>query len=144
MVSEIIKAISVTLNRVFGDDFEVYFSKDVQQGLKEPCFIIALMGSSRIRRIDHRYQQLNSFDLQYFPSEKYGNAEMIGVAEELFDALELIKLNDDDLVHGTNLNYSIMDGVLHFFLDVNMFLKKELELDPMETVSVNANTTREG
>ncbi len=144
MVNEILKAISIALNQVFGDDFEIYFSKDVQQGLKEPCFIIALMGSSRIRRIGTRYQQLNSFDVQYFPVEKYGNVEMIRVAEQLFDVLEFVQLLNGDLVHGTNLNYGIMDGVLHFFLDVNLFLKKETVLDPMETISVDASTTKEG
>lgn len=144
MVEKIIKAISKTLNQVFGDDFEIYFSKDVQQGLKEPCFFIALVGSSRIRRIGNRYRMFNSFDVQYFPRVKRGNIEMIGVAEQLLDALEFIQLSDGDLVQGTAMNYSIQDGVLHFFVDYNMFLKKEVALDEMETLKVDANTIQEG
>lgn len=144
MVDKIIKAISKTLNQVFGDDFEIYFSKDVQQGLKEPCFFIALMGSSRIRRIGVRYRMFNSFDVQYFPKIKLGNIEMIGVAEQLLDALEFIQLSDGDLVQGTAMNFSIQDGVLHFFVDYNMFLKKEVALDEMETLTVDANTIQEG
>lgn len=272
MVEKIIKAISKTLNQVFGDDFEIYFSKDVQQGLKEPCFFIALVGSSRIRRIGVRYQMLNSFVVQYFPKLQRGNIEMIGVAEQLLDALEYVQLSEDDtvfgtatvtvtekpiepielnnglrdisiplaevvegectafvnggaargtfefvipeepvitvspatmdlqvgetgtltatvttetynqnvtwttsdeniatvsetgvvtavgegaatitatsvdgdLVQGTAMNYSIQDGVLQFFVDFNMFLKKEVALDEMETLMVDANTTQEG
>jgi hypothetical protein len=140
MVNEILKSISVTLNRVFGDDFEVYFSKDVQQGLQEPCFIIALMGTSRIRRIGLRYRQFNSFVVQYFPAEKRCNTEMIEVGEQLLDAFETIQLADGDLVHGTELTYDIRDGVLHFMVDFNMFLKKEPDLEEMETITVDANT----
>lgn len=144
MVEKIIKAISKTLNQVFGDDFEIYFSKDVQQGLKEPCFFIALVGSSRIRRIGVRYQMFNSFVVQYFPKIQRGNIEMIGVAEQLLDALEYVQLSDGDLVQGTAMNYSIQDGVLQFFVDFNMFLKKEVALDEMETLKVDANTIQKG
>ena len=144
MVEKIIKAISKTLNQVFGDDFEIYFSKDVRQGLKEPCFFIALVGSSRIRRIGVRYQMFNSFVVQFFPKIRRGNIEMIGVAEQLLDALEYVQLSDGDLVQGTAMNYSIQDGVLHFFVDFNMFLKKEVALDEMETLKVDANTIQEG
>lgn len=144
MVEKIMKSISKALNRVFGDDFEIYFSKDVQQGLTEPCFFIAHVGSSRIRRIGQRYYQPNSFDVQYFPEIKRGNTEMIGVAEQLFDALEFVQLADGDLVQGTAMNYTIQDGVLNFFVDFNVFLKKEVDLDEMESLTVDANTTQEG
>lgn len=144
MVEKIIKAISKTLNQVFGDDFEIYFSKDVQQGLKEPCFIIALMGSSQIKRVGQRYYQANSFAVRYFPRIKGGNTEMMGVATQLYDALEFVQLLDGDLVQGTAMNYSIQEGVLHFLVDYNVFLKKELTLDEMETLKVDANTIQEG
>ena len=140
MVDKIIKAISKTLNQVFGDDFEIYFSKDVQQGLTEPCFFIALVGLSRIRRIGVRYQMFDSFVVQYFPKIQRGNIEMIGVGEQLLDALEVIQLSDGDLVQGTTMNYSIQDGVLHFFVDYNLFLKKEVAMDEMETLKVDSNT----
>jgi hypothetical protein len=144
MTPEIITAISKTLNRVFGDDFEIYFSKDVQQGLTEPCFFIAHVGSSRIRRIGQRYYQPNSFDVQYFPAIKRGNTEMLEVAEQLSDALEFVRLADGDLVQGTAMNYTVQDGVLNFFVDFNVFLKKEVLLDEMETLTVDADTTKEG
>jgi len=144
MVEKIMKSISKALNQVFADGFEIYFSKDVRQGLTEPCFFITLMGSSRIRRIGVRYRLFNSFVIQYFPKTKGGNLEMIRVAEQLNDVLEYIELFNGDLVQGTAMNYSIQDGVLHFFVDYNMFLKKEQVLDEMETLEVDANTIQEG
>ena len=69
---------------------------------------------------------------------------MMGVATQLYDALEFVQLLDGDLVQGTAMNYSIQEGVLHFLVDYNVFLKKELTLDEMETLKVDANTIQEG
>jgi hypothetical protein len=147
MATEIIKAVSKALDQAFstaGGAFEIYFSEDVRQGLKEPCFFIAHVGSSQTRMIGRRHRQLNSFDVQYFPQAKGGNAEMIGVAGQLYDALEFVRLADGDLVHGTELKYDIQDGVLHFFVDYNVFLKEEAGLDGMETLEVDAAIAQEG
>lgn len=42
MLNEIVKGIAVQLNAVFGDGFEIY-QNNVEQGLKEPCFFIAVL-----------------------------------------------------------------------------------------------------
>lgn len=141
MTSTIIKSVSRTLDRAFGDEFEVYFSKDVQQGLQEPCFIVSLFGSNRVRQIDARYRMANSFVIQYFPKEKRGNIEMVEMGERLFDVLEFVELPNDQLIHGTAMNYSIQDGVLHFFIDYNVFLIRESDLDEMETFEMTTRTT---
>ena len=39
MVNRIIDGISIRINEVFGDDYEIY-SEDIEQGFKEPCFFI--------------------------------------------------------------------------------------------------------
>lgn len=41
MLNEIIKGISMALNAAFGDGYEIY-QNDVEQGLQEPCFLIAV------------------------------------------------------------------------------------------------------
>lgn len=42
MLNEIIKGISMALNAALGDGYEIY-QNDVEQGLKEPCFLIAVL-----------------------------------------------------------------------------------------------------
>ncbi len=37
--TRIIDGISIRINEVFGDDYEIY-SEDIEQGFKEPCFFI--------------------------------------------------------------------------------------------------------
>lgn len=138
MVPEIMDGISLALKRAFGDDVEIYFSNDGQEGLKEPCFVLSVKRSSRTKRIGNRYRQRNSFRLAYHPAGKPGDAEMMDVAERLLDALEFIRLADGDLIHGTSMAYRIVDGVLRFSVDFNLFLKKEPEIEEMETVEIHA------
>lgn len=144
MVGDIIKAISKTLSQAFGQGYEIYFSQDVQQGLKEPCFIITLVGSSRTKRIAQRYYQANTFAVHYFPSIKGGNTEMMGTAAQLYEALEVIPLLGGESVRGTAMNYSISDGVLYFLVDYNVFLKSEIEFEEMEDLVVDADIAQEG
>ena len=49
MLNEIIKGISMALNAAFGDGYEIY-QNDVEQGLKEPCFLIAVLQPESIFR----------------------------------------------------------------------------------------------
>lgn len=140
MVNEIMDGISVKLNQVFDDGYEIYGDRDVVQGLKEPCFFIAVLHPSQAKLIGQRYFREHPFDVQYFPKDSGNNTELHRVASELFEALEYITLLNGDLVHGTSMDYEIVDGVLHFKVNYNMFLKKETQLDPMETLDVDEKT----
>lgn len=62
------------------------------------------------------------------------------VASDLFEALEHITLINGDLMHGTKMNYEVIDGVLHFFVNYNAIVKKLVTPeDNMETVKINNN-----
>ena len=51
MINSIVEAISCSLNKEFGDDYEIH-NEEIKQGLKEPCFFMfarhgrALTGAS--------------------------------------------------------------------------------------------------
>ncbi|HOL87034.1 MAG TPA: hypothetical protein PLK32_06735 [Defluviitoga tunisiensis] len=123
MVNDLIDGISVKLNQVFGDGVRI-FSESVKQGLKEPCFFIAVLNPTQNPMIGVRYFREHSFDIHYFPSKDGGNQEIQDVASKLFDALEYITLLDGDLVRGTEMHYEVVDGVLHFFVDYNFHVIK--------------------
>lgn len=42
MINSIVEAISCSLNKEFGDDYEIH-NEEIKQGLKEPCFFIACL-----------------------------------------------------------------------------------------------------
>lgn len=140
MINNLIDGISVKLNQVFGDDYRIY-SENVNQGLKEPCFFIAVLNPTQSQVMGLRYFKEHPFDIHYFPSSKDGgNQEIQDVASKLFDALEYITLLNGDLVRGTEMTYEKVNDVLHFFVKYNMFVYKEVEVaDEMETLNINTD-----
>lgn len=139
MVKDILDGISIKLNQVFGSGYEIYGDTDVVQGLETPCFFIAVLQPSQQQMIGKRYFRQYPFDIQYFPSSEGDNTECLEVADDLLDALELIQLVNGDELRGTSMNYEIVDKVLHFRVNFNMFVLKEETLDNMETVEIDSN-----
>lgn len=57
------------------------------------------------------------------------------MAERLLSCLEYIAL-EGDAVMGTRMHYEVLDGVLHFFVDYDMFVdRREGEIPAMGEVS---------
>ena len=106
MLNEIIKGISMALNTAFGDGYEI-FQNNVEQGLKEPCFFIAVLKPEITPMLGRRFIQRNPFDIQYFPTSPGNNAEMITVAGTMVEALDFISLPNGDQLHGTSVNYEM-------------------------------------
>jgi hypothetical protein len=124
MIKEIIDGISLKLNQVFGDKYEIYADADVVQGLKEPCFFIAVLNPSFKKYIGSRYFVENPFVVQYFPEKADDNIEMHDVAFKMFENLGNITLPNGDSLYGTSISYQIIDGVLNFNVNFNMILNK--------------------
>lgn len=133
-LNKIIDGICEALNTEFGDDFEIY-TEDVKQGLKEPCFSVVLLNPSVEQFLGKRYHRNNLFCIHYFPKSKHeAKAECFDVQERLQDCLELIAV-DGDLTRGTGMHGEVVEGVLSFFVDYDMFVYKEQETSPvMETI----------
>lgn len=124
MINSIIDGISIKLNQEFGDSYEIY-SEEIKQGLNEPCFFIAFLRNGQTQVIGQRYYKEHFFDIHYFPkSVTDRNLELNEVAEELSDVLEYITVNGD-LIRGTNMNSEVVDGVLHFMVNFNLFVRRE-------------------
>lgn len=114
----------------------------MEQGLEPPCFLILILQPELAPMIGKRYLKRNPFDVQYFPAAPGNNAEMITVAETMMDSLEFITLPGGDLLHGTAMNYEIVDGVLHFFVNYNLTLIKSVAETPMETLDTTVGTKK--
>ena len=140
MIDLIMDGISTKLFDVFGDRCEYYGDTNVVQGLKEPCFFIVGLNPSQTQRLGKRCQRRHPFNIQYFPEKAGNNMELQMVASECFDALEYITLPNGDMLRGTQMSYEIVDGVLHFRVNYDVFLNKPTKQDSMEEISVDANT----
>jgi len=145
MVNKIITGISQKIDEVFNsvnEDYTIY-TENVEQDLKEPCFFIFSLKPDSTKLVGNRYKRNYSFDIHYLPKD-LGNAnnECNEVAEKLMDELEYITV-DGSLVRGTEMSGETVDNVLHFFINFNMIVRKDIpKEDSMENVKVNSGVKR--
>ena len=130
MLNEVITGISRKLNTTFGDGYEIY-ENDVEQDLTEPCFFIAVMEPGASPLLGTRGIRRYPFDIHYFPKQAGNNAELFSVAETLLVALEYIPMADGLPLRGMSMKFKTIDGVLHFFVNYDLFVYKVDESVPV-------------
>ncbi|MED1790336.1 hypothetical protein P4V47_23205 [Brevibacillus laterosporus] len=91
------------------------YGERLPQGFKEPCFFVLMLEGSQDKELDRRYKRFHPFDIHYFTSS---NSERYEVAERLIEVLELIDLKGKP-IRGIKMRHTIVDDVLHFFVDYN-------------------------
>lgn len=135
MIRLLVESISIQLEAAFGEDYTIY-DESIEQGLKEPCFFIQCLNPTEELFFWKRYFRKNQFCIQYFPENKlHGKEECYAVGERLFSCLEYLDVGGD-LVMGTKRKYEVVDGILHFFVNYDLFVYKVAEPVPfMEEVS---------
>lgn len=135
MINSIIEAISVSLNAEFGSRYKIHRERK-KQGFEEPCFFIQCLNPTSRLFFGKRYFRQNQFCIQYFPKDElHENDECHAVAERLLVLLEYLEVGSD-LVKGGKMRYEVEEGILHFFVDYDMFVYKVGESAPaMEEVS---------
>ena len=143
MLNETIDGIAQKLNQVFGDGYEIYID-EVKQGLKEPCFLIVCVTGGQEQVIGALYKRQQAFDLHYFPKEKQITREINSVADTLNMELEYITV-DGNLIRGTKMKHETIDGVLHFFVNYDMRVRKVVDPDPfMEDLTIIERVKTDG
>lgn len=135
MVNKIIDGISKALYKEFGDKYEIY-TEEMEQGLQEPCFSIVCIKPINNLFRGNKYYRQNQFCIHYFPSTSDKRQECQEVLEKLYQILEYIEIEDVDKkkkIMGNDMNAEFDSGVLHFFINYNMFVyKEEDEETPMQ------------
>ena len=135
MLDKIVDGMIQKLNKAFGDDYKIY-TESPQQGLQEPCFFIKLNSSTNTKQVGERYSRENLFCIQYFPESKDNpKIECYKMLDELYLAMEHIEV-DGYLQQGIGMHGELVDGVLHFFVNYNMLVKKVIDRQTMEVLEV--------
>lgn len=134
MINSIIETISISLNAEFGNDYTTY-TESVEQGLNEPCFFVSCINPTNRLFLGKRYFRENQFCIQYFPADKGRvKEECNAVAERLYFCLECIDVSGD-LVRGTKMKYEVVDEVLNFFVNYDLFVYKAEKSEAMTEIS---------
>lgn len=127
MLNKVIDGIAQKLNQVFGNGYEIYID-EMEQGVTTPCFLIVCLKGRQEQEIGATYKWELPFDIQYFPHEVKLTHEVNSVVGILNTGLEYIQI-EDGLLRGTELKHEVIDGVLHFFVNYNLRLRKVVESD---------------
>ena len=123
MLNKIKNGIALALHKEFGNGYEIY-TEEVEQGLLKPCFSIVLINSDYKLELGKRYYMQNQFCIHYFPEKENKKEEMDNVLMRLYDCLEVIEIEKDSFIRGNGINGKSEDGVLHFFINFNLFVVK--------------------
>ena len=138
MINKIIDGISVAINSEFGDQNEIY-TESIEQGLVEPCFSVLCLNPTIDQVLGKRYFRRNQFCIHYFPSSNEPLSECHAVLDRLMGTLDIITV-DGDKCRGTGMYGEVVDNVLSFFVNYDMYVYKEEGKKPiMETVTHNTD-----
>ena len=133
--NDIIDGVSIKLNELFGENYELY-TNNVKQGLKMPCFFIKTLPSSKKKLIGNRYE--NEINLVIHSMLRESNLEEFNNISDKLYGLEYITLLNGDILKGYDMKTQISDGVLLFFITYKFFTYKEIiKENDMEQISNN-------
>ena len=138
MINTIIEAISAALQDEFGDEYEVRM-EELEQGPEKPCFFISCRNPASERFPGNRYFRTNPFCIRYVPVSAEKQRECNQAAERMYQCLEYVMITGEDKpIMGTKMNYEVIDGVLRFFVNYDMFITRQQKNDDaMEKVTGN-------
>ena len=138
MVNEIVEGVGAALLADF-PEVKVW-QNDISQGMKEPCFFIAVLNPTAERRVGRCTRWRVPLDVHYFPEHYGNNRELMEVADALFLALEAIPFADGKL-RGTSRRFQVEDGVLHFMVTYEATVLEDTGIPFMETLDISQGTT---
>jgi len=138
MIQNIIDAISMKIDELYPE--AKIRDEEIKQGLECPCFYIHLIDLDYKQYIGNRFFLSQPFQIVYFPKED-SNDEMNGVLFNLLPGLRRIKLLDGQLLNGTKLRGQVIDGVVQFSVNYDVFMRELPEQkEKMEGIEVNGET----
>lgn len=131
--NSIFDGVSLALHAAFPGPVQVH-SDEVKQGLHPGDFNVIMPGATHAQEVGHRYRRSPTLDVIYYP--KRGRAECYAVADRLTAVLESITTPEGDVVHATNCEWNVTDGVLHVLVTYDHFVRVPQEQVMMETLKI--------
>lgn len=131
MVGDIIANINdlkIGINQILDKEFPniTIHGEEIKQGFEEPCFFIKILSSAQDKELNIRYKKNISFDIHYFSDKEDINLDCNNMADKLYEVLEYVKVNEN-LYRSSDMTHEVIDGVLHFMLQFNYHVFKEIE-----------------
>lgn len=135
VVNEIIQGIANKIALLYKDkgQYPIYTDRKLQN-LEKPCFFIKVLNGEEKNEIglkDRFYRDLLSIVIIGYAMDE--DTEVLNDMSDTLYELEYIELSDKSKIRADKLNHKIEDGILHFFIDYKLFIKKDIH----ETTKMN-------
>ncbi|NFF59846.1 hypothetical protein FDB08_04040 [Clostridium botulinum] len=126
-----INDLRIGINNVLDKEFAntAIYGEEIKQGFEEPCFFIKILSSAQDKELNIIYKKNIAFDIHYFSDKEDINSDCNNMADKLYEVLEYVKVNEN-LYRSSNMTHEVIDGVLHFMLQFNYHVVKEIEKAP--------------
>lgn len=135
---EIIDGLSLWLNNLFDDDYEIY-DTNVEQGLKEPCFLITAHNVTSDRFLNRRERRVIPITVQFFAVKDNNEKPVLrNTADKIMDNIHIIELESGCSVLVNSKEYNITDDILNINLTFGMMMNAKYQKDYFENLNVNA------
>lgn len=116
--------------------------EEIKQGLNPPCFFVRLLEPEHTQELGRRYMRLHPFAVRYYGVDR-ANEDYYDMAERLTSILQQIDVNGV-LVRGSEMNFEIVDEVLHFFVNYNFLVWESTpEVPKMQELDIQEGLERD-
>lgn len=135
----------IGVNQVLDDKFPniSVYGEEIKQGFEEPCFFVKVLTSGHDKEFNRRYKRNISFDIHYFSDKEDVNADCDDMADNLYEILEYVPVGNS-LYRASSMKHEVIDGVLHFMLQFNYKVIKQVDSEPiMQKLKFEVNTIGE-
>lgn len=127
VINEIVQGIANKIALLYKDKgkYPIYTDRK-KQNLERPCFFIKVLNGEEKKEIglkDRFYKDLLSIVIIGHAIDE--DTEVLNDMIDTLYELEYIKLSDESNIRAIKLAPKIEDGVLHFFIDYSLFIKKD-------------------
>ncbi len=140
MINSITEAISKAIMAEFGSRY-INYMEEVRQDLRKPCFFILCINPTNRVFLGKKYFRTNQFCIHYFPESRNDvRRECNDTAERLMSCLKWLTVFGKQVM-GTKMEYEIVDDILHFFVNYDMYVYQKKEpLPTMEELKEKTGT----
>ena len=138
MTNQVLDGITIALHGKFGDTFS-YYVENIEQHLDKPCFVVKALNPLVKAKNQIRYHWTIPVVVHFFTDKEVteeAKKDNYNIAGQLLEALEYITV-DGNLTRGEDIEFTVVDDVLQFFITYNFFTFKEKETIYMENGTVN-------
>ena len=135
---DIIDAISIRLNEIFGDGYTIYL-ESVEQDLQTPCFFIQPIDSMDSNMIYTRKHRIMSFVVDYIPEDDGKHRyQFTEVHDKLFDSFDSVTLPNGVELSTFDRSINITDDILHFIVRFKVYGYRDVPEEEMqETMDIS-------